>query len=72
MVEITQRFQVKVTRYSLDEQGERVENGWFVSPVFAISANQKCFLVYDCEDVEQSRGFRWVDFTADHIELVED
>ena len=72
MVEIVNRFSVKVSRYSRDEQGERVEDGWFVSPVFAISANEKRFLVYDCGDVEQPSGFRWVDFTTDHIELVQD
>lgn len=72
MVEITKRFQVKVTRYSLDEQGERVEDGWFVSPVFAISTNEKRFLVYDIGGGNQPSGFCWVDFTTDHIEFVED
>lgn len=72
MVEITDRFKVKVARYSRDEQGGRAEGRWFVSPVFAISANEKRFLVYDCGDVDHPSGFRWVDFTSDLVEFVED
>ena len=68
MIEITNRFRVKVHRYL--ENGEY--DGWFVSPVFAVSGNEKCFLVYDIEDHEQEGGFKWVDFTKERVEFFED
>ncbi len=67
MVEVTKRFSVKVHRHL--ENGEYA--GWFVSPVFAISSNEKRFLVYDVEDLEHEGGFKWVDFTKERVEFVD-
>jgi hypothetical protein len=57
MVEITNRFKVCVKRYSEDETGSQFWNGEFESEVYAISGNEKRFLVYDPE-----YGFEWIDF----------
>lgn len=57
MIEITNKMRVEVTRYSKRE-GRYVPCGSFISAVYALSSNEKKFLVYDMES-----GFVWVDFT---------
>ena len=63
MAEITRRFKVRVTRYHGDENS-RTYLGTYCSEVYAISKDEKKFLVYDPGEVEDiPSGFEWVDFT---------
>ena len=69
MVEITNRFRVTVTEVNdaPTENDEITRN--FDSYVFAISSDEKKFLVYDPGDADHVSGFRWIDFTREAVDI---
>lgn len=69
MIEITNRFRVTVAECIdvLTEDMDAVRT--FDSPVYAISGDEKKFLVYDPGDTEHGSGFRWIDFTREAVDM---
>lgn len=65
-------FEVKVTRYYYGMEGERNNDGEYVSKVFYIDPKSGYFLVYDPGDETHHKGFDWVDPTDENeVELWE-
>lgn len=69
MIEITNRFRVNVAECKDDPTGNMDIVREFESPVYAISGDEKKFLVYDPGDAEHESGFRWIDFTREAVDM---
>ena len=64
MIEITNRFRVTVT-VKKDEPAENMDIlRKFESYVYAISSDEKKFLVYDAGDTEHKSGFKWINIAS--------
>lgn len=69
MIEITNRFNVTVTEEKDDPTGNMDITREFDSDVYAISSDEKKFLVYDPGDAEHESGFRWVNFLEEQVDV---